>query len=174
MLAMLGTLRRFSIAEHDAATAPVIRNRCNYPSAGALDELEYFWVHDGSGQLRAGVYHFNKSHLSLEEVSVDQEAVDVLLKRAMLTWGKENGRPRGLIVITADYIKVASKYQNIAYRLSLLNAGVALQSIYLAASLANIGVCALGTGDSLEFSRVSRVRESSHFALCEIAVAGAL
>jgi SagB-type dehydrogenase family enzyme len=173
VIAILAALRKnIRLNEHNERE--IILNPCRYPSAGALDELEFFWVHEGCSELNAGIYHFDKFRSQLKDVCSDQNVTSEILNRAKYTWGEHNGLPRGLIIITAHYLKIAAKYENIAYRLSLLNAGVALQTIYLIATAEKIGICALGTGDSMHFAQVIGFQESDHFALCEIAIAGAL
>jgi SagB-type dehydrogenase family enzyme len=52
---------------------------------------------------------------------------------------------------------VAWKYESIAYELVLKDVGVALQTMYLAATAMGLAPCAIGTGDSDLFAQASGI-----------------
>jgi len=108
----------------------------------------------------------------LRDLGSSSDGVQEILRTAQHTWGEACGLPRGVIILVASMPAIAAKYENIAYRLLLLNAGIIFNSIYMIAAAANIGVCALGTGDSKSFARISGLDEAAHFAIAEMAVAG--
>jgi len=69
---------------------------------------------------------------------------------------------------------LARKYESISYRLTLLNAGAILQTLYLVCADLRVGCCALGTGDSKVFEAATGIDAEAHPAVLEIAIAGFL
>ncbi len=81
-----------------------------------------------------------------------------------------DGPPQILIVLTCRFPRFAWKYQSMAYRLVLMNAGVVIQTMYLVATDLGLAGCANGSGDSRLFAEITGLdplRETSigEFAL---------
>jgi SagB-type dehydrogenase family enzyme len=60
-----------------------------------------------------------------------------------------------LITLAARFQRVSWKYQSIAYALILKNVGVIYSTMYLVATAMDLAPCALGTGDSDYFTKLS-------------------
>jgi SagB-type dehydrogenase family enzyme len=61
---------------------------------------------------------------------------------------KEERQPDLTIVIASRLPRLAWKYQGMAYRASLMNAGVVFHLMYMVATDMGLAPCANGTGDS--------------------------
>jgi SagB-type dehydrogenase family enzyme len=143
-----------------------------YPSAGGVHELEFFVVVNRAKDLQKGVYRFCEGRL----VSIEAENAKIVafLEGASEGWGTKHGLPAAVIVLISNIPMIAWKYQSIAYRLALLNAGAAMQTICQVAYALGIGACPLGTGDSQLFSEISKASEWVETSIVEIALAGKL
>jgi SagB-type dehydrogenase family enzyme len=126
-----------------------------YPSAGAIHELEFYLAIRCCDQLNAGFYHYNGQEHTLTLISNAETAAAEMVAECATSWGQPKQPPHAVVVITSRLPRLAWKYAGIAYRMSLLNAGVAIQSLYLAA--ADLGLCgsAIGTGNSDLFAQAS-------------------
>ena len=78
-----------------------------------------------------------------------------------------------LIVITSRLPRIAWKYETISYRTSLLNAGVALQTMYLVATDMGLQGCANGLGDSRLFEAATGLDPFEETAITEFALSAA-
>ena len=65
------------------------------------------------------------------------------------------GTPQILLAITARFPRVMWTYRSIAYGLILRNTGVLYQTLYLAACEMGLAPCAIGSGDSARFARLT-------------------
>lgn len=126
-----------------------------YPSAGAIHELEFYLAIRCCDQLNPGFYHYNGQEHTLTLISNAETAAAGMVADCAASWGQPDQPPHAVVVITSRLPRLAWKYSAIAYRMSLLNAGVAIQSLYLAA--ADLGLCgsAIGTGNSDLFAQAS-------------------
>ena len=66
-----------------------------------------------------------------------------------------NGIINVLIIIAAEYGKLAYKYEDITYSLILKHSGVLIQQLYLVATALNLAPSALGTGNIDLFSKIT-------------------
>jgi SagB-type dehydrogenase family enzyme len=153
-------------ARGDAAAAPQLA----YPTAGGLQVLDF---HVLSGAPPA-LHRFDATAGALEPVAAPAGSVQSLLDEAALGWGAANGTPQALLVITARLPVLAGRYEAIAYRLALLEAGCATQVLTQAATALGIATCVLGSGDGELFARASGLPEWQQPAIAEIAIAGRL
>ena len=60
--------------------------------------------------------------------------------------------PQCLVILASRLPRLAWKYEGIAYRITLMNAGVIIQSLYLVATEMGLACSAVGTGDSAAFA----------------------
>ena len=68
--------------------------------------------------------------------------------------GQPEAPPHVLVVLTCRLPRFAWKYQGIAYRVSLINAGVVIQTMYLVATDRGLAGCANGSGNSQLFAEI--------------------
>jgi SagB-type dehydrogenase family enzyme len=63
--------------------------------------------------------------------------------------------PQVLITLASRFGRAAWKYQGLAYSLTLKNAGVLYEAMYLAATAMGLAPCGGGCGDSAIFSQAT-------------------
>ena len=74
-------------------------------------------------------------------------AAEAMLAQTAYAWEQPGRPPQVLVVIASRLPRLAWKYAGIAYKVSLLNAGVAIQSLYLVTTDMGLAGCAVGSGD---------------------------
>jgi SagB-type dehydrogenase family enzyme len=86
--------------------------------------------------------------------------------------GQPDILPDCVIVMASRLLRLAWKYQAISYRLSLLHAGVAMETFYLVAEDMGLSPCAVGSGDSALFSIATGLPEDEEAAIGEFVLSG--
>lgn len=122
-----------------------------YPSGGSLHSIEtYLAIYNCNG-LANGFYYYNASEHSLIRIPNKKKLLDSILKNAQSAMGR-NDLPAAVVVFSSRFERVFWKYESLGYRLILLELGTIFQTLYLLAAGLNLSVCALGSGNSTEFS----------------------
>lgn len=114
------------------------------PSAGGRNELEFYAAVNSCLDLAPGFYHYYAPTHRLQRLPAAEPVVNQMLHRAALSWSTGRNRPDVLIVVATRFTRMASRYAAIAYRNTLLDAGIALEAMYLVATAMHLGPCALG------------------------------
>jgi oxazoline/thiazoline dehydrogenase len=143
---------RVTSTDEDAQGARV---RKTYPSGGSLHPLEIYIVAHACRGLDAGLYHYSGLAHSLTSVCDLDSRVSKFLEDARIAAGEMAGYPAVLAIVSARFRRTAWKYEGIAYRLMLMEAGALFQSMYLVGEAMGLACCALGCGDSDLFSEVA-------------------
>ena len=125
-----------------------------YPSGGACNELEIYLLVDRCDGLDSGAYHYDAGRHRLTRIRDCTAEVEEMISQAKMGAGNQ-ARPQVLLVISARFSRVMWKYRSIAYGLILRNTGVLYHALYLAATELGLAPCALGTGDSALFARLT-------------------
>jgi SagB-type dehydrogenase family enzyme len=125
-----------------------------YPGAGASYELEFYLTVDQCEGLAPGFYWYHPLEHALAFIHEPDRDTERLVFDAYQSMG-ELERPQILVTLAARFQRVAWKYQGIAYSLILKDVGVVYATMYLVASAMGLAGCALGTGDSDQFVKVS-------------------
>ena len=128
-----------------------------FPSSGALHELEFYVAVRTCGGLAPGYYHYRSEAHALTRLPGDnasRAAADTAVDCAV-SWGEPESPPQCVIVVSSRLPRLAWKYSAIAYRLSLLNAGVVLQSLYLVATDLGLHGAAAGSGRSTHLAHAA-------------------
>lgn len=125
-----------------------------YPNGGASYEIELYVTIEQCEGLTPGFYWHNPLDHTLAFIHAANKDTEQLLSDANQSMGG-SGRPQVLITLAARFQRVSWKYQGIAYALILKNVGVMYATMYLVATAMNLAPCALGTGDSDHFTRLS-------------------
>jgi oxazoline/thiazoline dehydrogenase len=125
-----------------------------YPSAGGVYDIElYITIGDCTG-LQPGIYRYEPlSH----QLTLICDRVD-LVRRMLLDAYSASGRvamPHTVITLASRFTRVSWKYESIAYSLTLKNAGVLYEAMYLAATAMNLAGCGIGCGDAALFSLIT-------------------
>ena len=126
------------------------------PAAGGLHELEFYALVDRCDGLAPGLYHYYGSTHALYRLP-PTPAAESLVAAAQSACGPERYRPQVVIVVSARFARMAWSYQGIAYRNVLLDVGVAMHAMYLAATAMNLAPCALGWNDPELFATAARL-----------------
>ena len=84
--------------------------------------------------------------------------------------GEAEQKPDLTIVIASRLPRLAWKYQGMAYRASLMNAGVVFNLMYLVAIDMGLAPCANGTGDSRQLEEATGLDRFSETAIAEFAL----
>ena len=125
------------------------------PSAGALQALEFYLATDGCAGLPAGFFHYRGDTHGLTRLPGGDDAAATLLEQCARAWDQPGRPPPVLVVLAVRLPRLAWKYEGIAYRLALLDAGVALQSLYLVTTDLGLAGAAVGAGDPDLFAQAS-------------------
>ena len=122
-----------------------------YPSGGSLHSIEtYLAVYNCTG-LSNGFYYYDALEHSLIRIPNKKKLLDSVLKNARAAMGK-NDLPSAVLIFSSRFERVFWKYESLGYRLILIELGTIFQTLYLLAADLNLSVCAIGRGNSTEFS----------------------
>lgn len=136
-------------------TGPQETIRRPYPSGGSLHELEFYVAVGRCEGLAPGFYHYRGDAHALTELPGAAAPAAAMLDGAARAWGQEGAPPQVLVVLASRLPRLAWKYSGIAYKVSLLNAGVAIQSLYLVTTDLGLAGAAVGSGDPGLFAQAS-------------------
>ncbi|WP_147235331.1 SagB family peptide dehydrogenase [Ruegeria sp. A3M17] len=125
------------------------------PAAGSIHELEWYIAVGNVSGLEQGLYRYCGFEHTLDAVPGSADAAAEMLQNAGSSMGATAEVPPALIMLTTRMPRIAWKYKGMAYRLTLLNAGIALDAMYNTATELDLGGCAIGTGDPRPFQRVT-------------------
>ncbi len=114
-----------------------------YPSAGASYELELYLAVSRCEGLARGFYHYDACSHALVPIRVAMHDLEAQLVEAQYSMGAA-AVPQILITIAARFGRISWKYSSVAYSLILKDAGVLMQTFYLAAAEMRLGGCAIG------------------------------
>jgi len=118
------------------------------PSAGSLHEVSFYLSATRVAGLPSGIYFYNGLAHSLHLLEGSSRAAEASSDYVKAAWGDGASSPCATILFAARLPRLGWKYEGIAYRLALLDAGVLLQAVYLVSGLVGLGGCAVGTGQS--------------------------
>jgi oxazoline/thiazoline dehydrogenase len=142
----------YRVARTTETTAGHIRRP--YPSGGSRHELEFYVAIGSCDGLTPGFYHYRGGPHEL--VSVGHAAsAEGMLTDCAVGWAQPDHPPQALIVISSRLPRLAWKYEAIAYRLTLLNAGVAIANLALVAEDMGLAGCPVGTADPDRFEQAT-------------------
>jgi len=143
-----------------------------YPSGGALHPLETYLLVNACEGLTAGLYRYCGLTHALETVRALDDGGDRLLDDALFSAGGMRDRPAVLAVISARFRRTAWKYEGIAYRLMLLEAGALMQTMCVVSESLGIACCALGCGNSDLFSELAGSDYYMETSIAELILGG--
>ncbi len=142
------------------------------PAGGAIHEIEIYLVINRCEGLKPGIYHYQGAEHALYALPAREN-----IRKAML--GVAGGAavlgeklPDSLIVMASRMPRLGWKYQNLNYRLSLLNAGVMIEAFYLVATEMGLSPCATGSGDSALFALATGQSIEHETAIAEFILNG--
>lgn len=144
------------------------------PGGGAVQELEFYLAVHRCDGLETGFYHYDGFSHALVQLPDRPGALrDLLnLSTASMSFDVSVGTPDCVLVIASRMNRLAREYRGIAYRLSLLHAGLALQTFYLVATDLGLSGCANGTGRSDLFAALTGLDPLEETSIGEFALNG--
>ncbi len=140
-----------------------------YPAAGAIHELEFYLAVGACRGLAPGFYHYRSDIHAATKLCRQGAAgaAAAMISYCAEAWGTSGRPPQCLIVVTSRLPRLAWKYAAIAYRLSLLNAGVVLQSLQLVATDIGLNGAAAGSGKPALFAEATGVSSWEETSIAE-------
>ena len=151
-----------------SAETPALRHR-PYPSAGARQALDWFVAAGDVAGLEAGLYRYAPAAHAFEPVGAEGPPRG-LLAEAAAAWGAPEAPPQALLMATCRMGRLTPRYAGLAYRLALIEAGCALQSLSLAAAEAGVAACILGSGSASRFAAYSGLAAEAAAPIAWLAV----
>ncbi|MBT5413794.1 MAG: SagB/ThcOx family dehydrogenase [Rhodospirillaceae bacterium] len=121
-----------------------------YPAGGSINELEFYLAVRRCGGLEPAVYHYDSHSHALVRLPGTEKVAEKIVERSASAMGLDGDRQRPdlTVVIASRLSRLAWKYEGMAYRASLMNAGGVFDLMYLVATDMGLAPCANGTGDS--------------------------
>ena len=140
-----------------------------HPSSGGLHELELHVAVRICQGLEPGFYHYRSEAHALTRLSGEDAAGAAagMVTGCAASWDTPQRPPQCVIVVSSRLPRLAWKYSAIAYRLSLLNAGVVLQCLYLVATDLGLNGAAAGSGSPPHFARATGVSSWAETSILE-------
>jgi SagB-type dehydrogenase family enzyme len=126
-----------------------------YPAGGGLYELEVYAAIQVCDPLAPGLYHYDPAGHRLIRLCGRSPEVAALLRDAAESTGTPEDTLQVLLILASRFLRVAWKYESIAYALTLKHVGVLYQTMYLTATAMGLAPCAIGGGDADLFARAT-------------------
>lgn len=136
------------------AHSPYDRTDRPVPSGGATHDLELYLTVTRCDGLAPGVYHYEPREHGLSLVTGAREAVLDVVRDVQRSIGTTSV-PQAVVTLAARFGRMSWKYRGLGYAVTLQNAGVLYEAMYLTATAMGLGGCAAGTGDSALFARIT-------------------
>jgi SagB-type dehydrogenase family enzyme len=143
------------------------------PAGGGIQAVEVYLAVREAQALAPGFYHYRSGEHTLNLIADAKAPAEAMLAHAAGAT-RQTEPPPLLLVLAARLPRLAWKYEGLAYHLALLDAGVMLQALYLAATDLGLGGCAIGLGDSAAFLRATGNSAFDEVTVAEFALGRAL
>jgi SagB-type dehydrogenase family enzyme len=147
------------------------QSRRPYPGGGAMYEIDLVLTMRDVAGVPAGVWRYDPRAHTLNAVAHEPNAIDLLFADALVSTGG-NGAPQVLITYCVRIARNSWKYEGMAYRAALLNAGVLYEHAYLVAEALGMAACGLGNADRPLFSRLVDLPHFEFEPVAEVMLAG--
>ncbi|MBL6934094.1 MAG: SagB family peptide dehydrogenase [Alphaproteobacteria bacterium] len=145
-----------------------------YPAGGSINELEFYIAVRRVADMEPLFYHYDGLAHALVALEGTEKVVDKIVRRASAAMGMAEGPfPDMIIVITTRMPRFAWKYQGMAYRTTLTNAGVVTEVLYLVAADMGLAPCGTGTGDSRLFAEATGISPWTETSIGEFVLGSA-
>lgn len=143
------------------------------PGGGSIGELEFYLAINQCEGLGHGFYHYVGTRHALAAIPTAPALLNRTIDQAVAAQGLKAGtRPDCLMIVSSRLPRLAWKYENVAYRVALLNAGVAVEALYLVATDLGLSPCAMGTASSTLFKQITGLAPWEETAIAEFTVSG--
>ena len=140
-----------------------------FPSGGSIHEIELYLAVGACRGLDPGLYRYRGLEHALERLPNAADGARRLLAGSAKAMGSDHP-PHVLVVLACRLPRFAWKYESMAYRLVVMNAGVVIQTMYLVATDMGLAGCANGSGDSRLFAEVTGLDPINETSIGEFAL----
>ncbi|WP_044562073.1 SagB family peptide dehydrogenase [Azospirillum sp. B4] len=140
------------------------------PAAGGLGEIVGYLAVRAVDGLAPGLWRHDALADRLDLVAGPAPALDRMFETVAAFTQRPGTPPPAVVVLAARLPQLAWKYEAIAYRLALLDAGAALGILHLAALDVGLGACAVGTMNPRHFAMLAETDDFTEVSLVEMAV----
>jgi oxazoline/thiazoline dehydrogenase len=143
-----------------------------YPAGGSINELEFYLAVRRCDGLVPALYHYDSHGHFLVRIAASEAVAARIVDRSATAMGlgEAEQKPDLTIVIASRLPRLAWKYQGMAYRASLMNAGVVFNLMYLVATDMGLAPCGNGTGDSRLLEEATGLDRFTETAIAEFAL----
>lgn len=145
-----------------------------YPAGGSINELEFYLAVRRCEGLDPAIYHYDSHGHALVRLPLgtDKLAARIVRNsaRAMGLDAVDAQQPDVTVVISSRLPRLAWKYEGMAYRATLMNAGVLFHLMYLVATDMKLAPCANGSGDSRLLQQATGLDPLEEVAIAEFAL----
>ena len=140
-----------------------------YPAGGSINELEFYLAIRRCDGLEPAVYHYDSHRHELVRLAGSDKIATRIVTRSGGAMGLDAKAqlPDLTVVIVSRLPRLAWKYQGMAYRASLMNAGVVFELMYLVATDMKLAPCANGSGDSRLLQEATGIDSFEETAIAE-------
>ena len=144
-----------------------------YPAGGSINELEFYLAVRRCEGLAPALYYYDSHGHFLVRIAGSEAVANRIVARSATAMGlgETDQKPDVTIVIASRLPRLAWKYQGMAYRATLMNAGVVFNLMYLVAIDMGLAPCANGTGDSRQLEDATGLDRFTETAIAEFALA---
>jgi oxazoline/thiazoline dehydrogenase len=125
-----------------------------YPSGGAAYDIELYVTAWHCESIPRGLYHYEPLNHQLTLVTQDQATVRRIVREARRAAAQADC-PQLVITLASRFSRLSWKYRGIAYSITLKNAGVLYEAMYLVATAMGLAPCGLGSGNAVLFSEAT-------------------
>jgi len=144
------------VAAPDGTSIPFELRRRPMPSGGAAHEIDVYLTIRNVDGVAPGFWRYDGArHVLVHRADVDSR-FDIMWYRAMEASGT-SAPPPVLMTFGARFTRIMWKYESMAYAAILKHVGVIYELFYLVATDMDLGICALGNGDTMTFSSLAGV-----------------
>lgn len=141
-----------------------------HPSAGGTYENEFYLLVNNCEKLKMGLYHYDGLKHELKNLSIGDENAIGMLKMAAFRINQRKVLPQAVIIVTSKIHLLQKKYSKVAYRLSLLNAGVVTAYLDLLSNQLQLAGCPTGSTDWRIFEEVTGIDHVKETAMMEFVI----
>ena len=143
-----------------------------YPAGGSINELEFYLAVRRCDGLAPALYHYDSHGHFLVRIAGSEAIANRIVDRSAVAMGlgPDDQKPDLVIVIASRLPRLAWKYRGMAYRASLMNAGVVFNLMYLVAIDMGLAPCANGTGNSRQLEEAAGLDSFAETAIAEFAL----
>jgi len=146
-------------------------DRRRFPSGGAVYEIDAVLLAFDVMDLPRGAYRYLPQRHSLRTLPGDLDSFEYLGQMAASAAGRPADEiPPAVVVLTARFNALSSRYDGISYSLMLKHAGVLMAMLNLTAPVVGLGSVPLGLGDSDQFAAATGLDYYRHGAIGEVAL----